>query len=173
MQLFRQRRVVIGRDNDGHVLKIFGGGTNHRRAADVYLLDGLFERDALAARDCLLKGVEVDDDEINQLDAVLFGGAHVLGVVAHGEERAVNARVERLDATVHHFGKAGHVRHVTHFDSGLAQSPRRPARAQNLNIEAAQMLCEFDEARLVGDAQERAADLPETFCILFSHEMNP
>jgi hypothetical protein len=97
----------------------------------------------------------------------------VLGVVAQREERAVDARVERLDAAVHHFGEAGHVRHVAHFEARLAQRLRRPARAQNLDAEASQVPREFDEAGLVRDAQERAAYRPETFGVLFSHEMNP
>ena len=54
---------------------------------------GLFERDALA-RDRLLERVEVDDDEVNRLDAVLAHGRDVLVVVAQGQQAAVNPRVQ-------------------------------------------------------------------------------
>src|SRR4051794_15980162 len=134
-------------DYDSHVPEILRGGTNHRGAADVYLLDGLFERDAFA-RDCLLERVEVDDDHINQFDAVGSGGVHVLRVIAQREQAAVYARVEGLDATIHHFGKARHVRDVAYFQPGLAQDLRRPARADDLHIEAAQLAREFDDTRL-------------------------
>ena len=36
-------------------------------------------------------------------------------IVAHGEEPAVDHRVERLDAPVHHFWKAGEVGDVAHL----------------------------------------------------------
>src|SRR5205085_948439 len=98
-------------------------------AADVYLLDGLFERDAFAG-DCSLEGVEVDDDHVNRLDAMLFERARVFGVVADGEDASVYAWVQSLDATVQHFGEAGHVCNVAHLKPRVAQGLRRAARAE-------------------------------------------
>src|SRR5438067_1226987 len=97
--LVEHSAVRVGRDDDRHVSVVLRRGANHRRAADVYLLDGLFERDALAG-DRLLEGVEVDDDHVNRLDAVLFERPRVFGTLADGEDAAVYARVERLDAAV-------------------------------------------------------------------------
>ena len=167
-QFFEQVRIRLRRDDDGNVREVLRRRADQRRAADVYLLDGLFERDAFAGHR-LLEGVEVDDDHVNRLDAVLFEGAQVFGTLADGEDAAVYARVERLDATVQHFRKAGHVRHVAHFDSGLAQSSRA-AGAEELDAEAAQRARELDEAGLVRDAQERPADVPESFGVLFGHK---
>ena len=40
---------------------------------------------------------------------VLLEGGLVLGIVADGEDAAVDARMQRLDPAVEHFGKAGHL----------------------------------------------------------------
>ena len=58
-------------------------------------------------RDRLLERVEVDADEVDRLDAVLLHRGDVLGVVALGEQAAVDLRVQRLDPAVHHLGEAG------------------------------------------------------------------
>ena len=95
--------------------------------------------------------------------------ARVLGVVADGEDAAVDAWVERLDAAVQHLGEAGHVRHVAHVETRLAQRLRRPAGAEQLDAQLAQSAREIDEPRLVRDAQKRPANVPETFRVLFVH----
>src|ERR1044072_7697787 len=94
-QLFKDDRVNLRRGDDRHVSEILRGGADHRGAADVDLLDGLFERDALAG-DGLLEGVEVDDDYVDGADLVLRERARVVGVVADGEDAAVDVWMERL-----------------------------------------------------------------------------
>jgi hypothetical protein len=39
----------------------------------------------------------------------------MLGVAAHGEQTAVDLGMERLQAAVHHFGKAGMLRDIDHL----------------------------------------------------------
>src|ERR1044071_3257518 len=101
---------------------------------------------------------------------MLFERARVLGVVADGEDAAVDARVERLDAAVEHLREAGHFGPIAHVEPGLAQRLRRSARAEQLDAELAQRAREIDEPRLVRDAQKRPADVPETFRVLFIHK---
>ena len=50
-----------------------------------------------------------------------------LGVIAPREDAAVDHRVQRLDAPVHHLGNAGHVRHLDDRHAGLGQGARRAA----------------------------------------------
>ena len=52
-------------------------------------------------------GIEVDADEVDRLDAVLLHRGDVLGVVAQGEQAAVDFGMQRLDPAVHHLGEAG------------------------------------------------------------------
>src|SRR6185437_5476412 len=70
-QLFGDGGVVGDRCDDGHILKVFGGGAHHGRAADVDVLNDLGEgRAGLGGG--LLKGVEVDHNHVDGLDAVLL-----------------------------------------------------------------------------------------------------
>ena len=87
-------------------------------------------RDSRAA---LRERIEVDDDEIDQLDALGRDRLEVVGTMAPGEDAAVDLRVQRLDAAVHHLGKAGHVGDVDDRQPGVREGlrrcrPWRPAR---------------------------------------------
>ena len=48
-------------------------------------------------------------------------GFEVFRVVAKGEECSVNFGMQSLDAAVHHFGEAGHVRNVGDVYAGFAK----------------------------------------------------
>ena len=61
--------VVGGRSDDGDIVKILGGGADHRRAADIDVLDDFVKVDAwLAGR--LFEGVEIDHHHVDGLNAV-------------------------------------------------------------------------------------------------------
>ncbi len=58
--------AVIGRiDHDGHVVVVLRRGADHRRAADVDVLDALLER--AAARQRRLERIEIHDEQIDRL----------------------------------------------------------------------------------------------------------
>ncbi len=59
----------------------------------------------------------------------------VFRVIADREEAAVDFGVERLDAAVHHFGKAGDLRHIHHRQAEVAQEFGRAAGADQLDAE--------------------------------------
>ena len=67
-------------------------GTDHRGSADVYVFDRFVERHAVAG-DRRGERVEVDDDHVDHLYAVRFGGACVFRIGAPCEQAAVYARV--------------------------------------------------------------------------------
>ena len=82
----------------------------------------------------------------------------VLGIVADGEDAAVDARVQRLDAAIEHLGKAGHVGDVAHGQAGVGQRLARAAGGDQLDAEAGQAASQVDQAGLVADAEQGAAD---------------
>ncbi len=70
-QRVKHRLVVGGVDDDGNPVVVLRCSTDHRRAADIDILDGVVERGVLAP-DSLFKGVEIDGEQIDGLDAVLL-----------------------------------------------------------------------------------------------------
>ena len=95
----------------------------HGGTADVDVLDGIREGD-LGVGNGLLELVQVDDDQVDQLNAVLSGLLHVLLGIAAGQQRAVNLGVQGLNAAVHHLGIAREL-----LDGGYGRPRPRWARA--------------------------------------------
>jgi len=100
----RQPGVCLGTGDDGDARVVLGGGADHRRAADVDLLDALLW--GRARGDGVAERVEVGDDEVERLDAELLELPHVVRVVGVGEDPRVHRRVEGLDPTVETLGEA-------------------------------------------------------------------
>ena len=147
--------VVRRVDHDDHVFVVLGCSTNHGRAADIDVLDGVFQG-AVWVGDGLLEGVEVDRDQVDAADAVLVH--HAVVGTATTENAAVNLRVQGLHAAVHHFRKAGVVGDFHHLDVGLAQQLGGAAGGQDLNAGLRQVAGEFDHAGFVGNADEGSGD---------------
>ena len=57
----------------------------------------------------LAEGVQVDDDQVDRLDALRANGVQVVGSIPAGQDAAEHRGVQRLDAAVHHLREAGHV----------------------------------------------------------------
>ena len=112
--------VVGWVDNDGDALVVFGRAAEHRRTADVDVLDGVLEGD-IRLGDGLLERVEVHDDEIDRADTVLGGGGSVFLIFAQEKQAAVDLGVQRLDAAVEHLGETGVVAEFLRLDAGLTQ----------------------------------------------------
>ncbi len=118
-----QRRAAVGRDllenlgilpgvgGDRREGVVLGRRPDHRRPADVDLLDRLVERHVRLA-DGGFERIEIHHDQFEGEDAVLGQRLHVLGVVVPAEDAAVDLRMERLEPPVHHFREAGVVGHV-------------------------------------------------------------
>jgi len=132
LQLIEDGGVVVVVDDDRDVAVVLRRAAQHRRPADVDVLDGGLEGAPLLRHRCL-EGVEVDDDHVDRFDAVLGHLGDVLGVVAHSEKPAVNLGMERLHAPVEHLREAGKLGDVLDGDTFLAQQRRRPPRGENLH----------------------------------------
>ena len=66
--------------------------------------------------------------------------------------------VQRLDAAVHHFGKAGQVGNIHDGQARVAQRLGRAAGRDQFDAMLAQRLSQFDEPRFVRYGQEGALD---------------
>ena len=103
-----QRLAVGGRvGDDGDARVVLGGGAHHRGAADVDLLDALVG--AGAGGHGRGERVEVDDDELERLDAEVGELGDVVGLAGVGEDAGVHAGVQRLDPALEALREAGEV----------------------------------------------------------------
>jgi len=50
------------------------------------------------------KGLEVDDQQINPVDTVLFDGLEVFGAIATCQQTAMNFWMQGFDAAIQNFG---------------------------------------------------------------------
>jgi hypothetical protein len=75
--------------------------------------------------------------------------ADVLGIVAETEDRAVDARVESLDAAIEHLGGAGVILDGGDRKAGLFEGALGAARGQYLHAEVDETSGEVNEAGFV------------------------
>ncbi len=115
-ELVEHALVVGGFDDDGDIVMVLRGGADHRRAADVDVLDAVVI--GLAGGDRRLERVEVDDEQVDRRDAMAEHRGLVLGMRADGEQAAMHLGMQRLDAAVHHLREAGQLRHVLDLEAG-------------------------------------------------------
>jgi hypothetical protein len=87
------------------VAVVLGRRAHHGRAADVDVLDGVFQR-AVGLRHGLREGIEVHHHQVDG-GMSCFCMVAACSAVAAAEDAAVHLGVQGLDAAVEHFGEAG------------------------------------------------------------------
>ena len=155
-----QDGIIVGRvGNDGNARGVLSGRAQHGGTTDIDVLDGIREGD-LGVGDGLLELVQVDDDQVDQLNAVLSGLLHVLLGIATGKQRAVNLGMQGLNAAVHHLGIARELLDGGYGNARVLDGTSRAARRDDLDAKVVnQRPCEIDDARLIGNRDQRACDL--------------
>ena len=83
----------------------------------------------------------------------------MLGVAAHGEQAAMDLRVQRLHPAVHHLGEAGDLGDVVTLRPASRKRLGGAAGRDELDALVAQRPGEIDEPRLVADREQRAGNL--------------
>ncbi len=127
---------------------------NHGRAADVDVLDRV-RQGATGLGHGGSEGIEVDRDQIDRGDAVF---AHHRAIqITTAEDAAVDLGVQGLHAAVHHFRKTGVVGDFHGSNAVLAQQLEGAAGGEDLDTELEEFTGEFDDAGLVGHADQRTA----------------
>lgn len=147
--------VVAGIDHDGDILVVLRRRTDHGRPADIDVLDG-GRQVAVGPGHRGLEGIQVDRHQVDRLDAVLLHDRAVQ--VAATEDTAMHLRVQGLHPTVHHFREAGVVGHFHGRDAVVPEQLVGAAGGKDFHAEGDQLTGEVDDAGLVGNADQRAAD---------------
>ncbi len=142
--------IIGGIDDDTDVRVVLRRGADHRRPTDVDQLDSRIRAER----------IQVDDDEIDRLDAV---GVHVGPMIVErgiGEDPAVDLRMERDHSMAEDRRHARQLDHVGDLDPGVGDRRRGTAARNQLPAEFAQAERELDDAGFVEHGEERGGHAP-------------
>ena len=143
--------LVVGRvDDDADVRMVLRCGAHHRRSTDVDQFDARIRRER----------VEVDDHEIDRLDAVMLHVGDVLGVGRVGEDPAVDLRMQGDHTMAENRGEPGQLRDVGDGDTGVADGSGGTAARHQVPPQLVQGSGELDDAGLVVDGEQRSGHVP-------------
>ena len=117
---FDQLAVIGGIDDDGDESMVLGRRPDQGRAADIDVLDTIVEPGAAGNR--RLERIQIDHQQPDGPDAVIFHRLLMRVHIKPGQKPAVNFWVQGFDSAVHDFGKAGFIGHVL---DGEAEIPKR------------------------------------------------
>ena len=145
--------VLRGVGEHRHVFPVFGGRAHHGRATDVDVFNRILQG-ATGFGHSGFKGVEVDHQEVDGRDVVLFNRRHMFGMVAPCQQAAVDHGMQGFHATIEHLWKTGVVSYFGDGKSSFAQELGCAASGQQLNAKLVQLACEFEDAGFVGDGEE-------------------
>ena len=151
--------VITRIDHHGDVGMVLGGGAYERGTANVDGFDALFE--AAASRGGLLEGIEIDQQQVDRGNCVLRHGPHMLAVAAYCQEAAMEHRMQRLDAAIHHFRELRDLGDFAHREAGRGQDFRRAPGRDQFDAELRQKLGEFGEPGLVRNRQQGPGNTAE------------
>ena len=96
---------------------------DHRRSADINLLDALVRR--CTRRHRLSEGVEVANHEVERLDVEFLQLLYMLALAPVGENAGVNFGVQGLDSPFQALGKASEVFDFGDRNSGIGNAGSR------------------------------------------------
>ena len=154
--------VVGGIDDDGDGLVILRRAAQHRRPADVDLLDRFLEFDS-GFRDRRFERIEIHHHEIDRLDPVLARGGFVLLVPAQVEQAAVHFRVQSLHPAVEHLRETGEGGDAANLDPFLPQELRGATGGNDLDSLLGERAGEIDDAGFIGNGNKCAGYFHEDF----------
>ena len=154
VQLRQHLGIVLHIDDDAHKGVVLRRRADHRRAADVDILDAIVIAAALG--DGFFKRVQVHHQQVDHPDPMFGSGRLMPGIVAQRQKPAMHDRMQRLDAAVHHLGEAGDLGHVLDRDPCLAQGLGGAAGRQDLDPFGVKRTGKVDQPGLVRDRDQGA-----------------
>ena len=130
-QLGQHVGVMFRRGQHRHRGVVFRRRADHRRAADIDILDAILERSTPRHR--RLERVEIDRHQIDRRDVVVLHLLQMLRQIAPAEHAAMDLRHQGFHAPVENFREAGMVRDFLHRHAGIAQRLGRAAGGEDFH----------------------------------------
>ena len=149
--LVQNHLIVRGIAHDRHVGPVLGRRTQHRRPADVDVLDGILHLHA-GRLDRPAERIEVHADHVDKLDMIVFQCFQVFRIVAAGQQTAVYVRMQGLHTAVADLGKSRDVADVDYLHTAVGQQFHRAARGDHLPAQGPQSLGELLDTGFVAYA---------------------
>ena len=107
-----------------------------------------------------LELIQIHADQIDGRNPVLRDGLHVLGLGAHRQNSAGNARMNGLHAAIQHLRKLGDLGHFAQRrDPGLLEHPISSAGRKHLDAQARKSAGKIHNSGLIGDADQSALNI--------------
>ena len=152
-----QDRCVLRRARDRrHAREVLRRRPQQRHAADVDLLQRLVESRVRLAHG-LGERVEVDDDDVDLLDAALGQLIEVIGLIATCEQPGEDLRMKRLDPAAQDLGGVGQIADRPDAgDARIGQVGARSVGGECLDAGIGQAAGELDDAFAVTDGEKGA-----------------
>ncbi len=151
--MFEHLGVLVRRGDDRREGVVLSGAAYERRSADVYVLDRFFVGHAGLGHGGG-EGIQVHHDQFEGQNAVIRERLHIVRVVVSAENAAVDLRMERLYAAVHHFGKAGVVGDVAHREAEPFDKLARAAGAEEFDAARREPASKHVETRFITHADQ-------------------
>ena len=104
IHLFNNGVVVATLHHDCDIFMVLGGGAHHRWAADIDVLNRIFQRAAFTS-DGLGERIQVNNHHIDRLDLMFFHNGIVLAATA--QNATMYFRMQGLHASIHHLRETG------------------------------------------------------------------
>ena len=154
---FAEKLEIVRRIGDhGHAVMGLRGRPDHRRAADVDALDQRIGIRALG--EAGLERVEVDDDQIDHLDAMRLERRPILRDMAPGEQAAMDGRMQGLHPAVQDLREAGDLGDLGDRHAGIPDGLRRSAGRDHLDPVVGESFRQVGQPRLVRNGKEGPLD---------------
>ena len=154
---------IVGRiGDDGHGGVILGGASHHGRATNVDLLDGVGLIGSGAHG--IGERIQVDNHQIERLDAELLELLGMLRVGHIGQNAGVNVWVQRLDAAIEAFGESSDIRHLSDMNSQFGQLLGGRTGGHNLGACLHERVGENFDAFLMKDGNQCSTYRPVRVC---------
>lgn len=142
--------AVLGRiDNDGDIFVVLCRRTDHGRTADIDVFDGFCQRH-VGLGNGFTERIQIDRHQIDPGDAVFLHGFHMFRIVADGKDAAVDLRMQGLDAAVHHFRKARHIRDGNDRNACVRDGFHRAAGGNDFHAQFMKASGKFHNACFIG-----------------------
>ena len=154
IEFLQYTAIVFRLDDNADIGVILGAGADHGRAADIDVFNGVFQAAAFLCHGGF-KGVEVDHDQVDRVDAVDLHNTVINTAAA--ENAAVNLRMQRLDAAVHDFRKARVLGDFHDRNHIVHQQPGGAAGGENLDTPFTQGAGKVNYAGFVGNTDKGAS----------------